>query len=172
MRTMANDNAPSQLTKLLAFDAEDLAVISAAFQDAIVRVKDLAYLPRERRFALVGVRVDWVAAQHGRRERLWAGLHFDCVRKVAHHAIPRDNPDAALNLLAIGYTPGDPPSGEITLTFSGGGAIRLDVECIDAQMRDTGPRWRCRALPGHCLDDVPLSSVEAGAAVPSPAERV
>jgi hypothetical protein len=154
---MAKETQPSPAAvRLLAFDAEDLEVVSATFQDAIVRVADLVFLPRERRFALLAARFDWLAAQRGRLERCWAGLHFDCVRKMSHLDVPRSTPGALLNLLAIDFKPGEAPSGEITLTFSGGAAIKLEVECIEAQMRDTGPRWTARALPGHPIDDAML----------------
>jgi hypothetical protein len=154
---MAKETTPSPApVRLLAFDAEDLAVVSATFQDAIVRVADLAFLPRERRFALLAARFDWLAAQRGVLERCWAGLHFDCVRKITHVAVPRGAPGTLLNLLAIDFRPGEAPSGEITLTFSGGAAIRLEVECVEVQMRDTGPRWTARALPGHPVEDTAL----------------
>ncbi len=152
-----------EAVKLLAFDAEDLAIVSAKFQDAIVRVADMAFLPKQRRFALLAARFDWLAAQRGRLERCWTGLHFDCVRKVSQVAVPRESPEAMLNLLAIDFQPGDAPSGEITLTFSGGAAIRIEVECIEGQMRDIGPRWTTRSLPGHPLDEA------EGAAAPTPA---
>ena len=157
MPAMADQTEPSStgLMKLLAFDAEDLAVVSAAFQDAIVRVADMTFLPREQRFALVAARFDWVAALRDRRERCWAGLHFERVSDVKHIAVPQDDPAAMLNLLAIRFAPGDAPSGEISLTFSGGASIKLTVECIEAQMRDTGPRWQTKSLPGHPIEDIP-----------------
>lgn len=143
-----------ELIKLLAFDAEDLDVVSAKFQDAIVRVRDMIFLPREKRFALVGARFDWVAALQGKRERCWSGLHFERVEHVAHIGVPRDDPKTMLSLLAIGFEPGEEPSGRIVLTFSGGAAIKLDVECVEAQMRDTTCRWRTRSLPGHPLSEI------------------
>jgi hypothetical protein len=138
--------------KLLAFDEEDLSVVSAKFQDAIVRVADMAYLPAERRFALVAARFDWIAAARGQAERCWTGLHFDRVTKVSQIDIPQGKPETLLNLLAIRFLPGDAPSGAIVLTFSGGAAVRLEVECIEAQMRDTGPRWATKSLPGHPIE--------------------
>ena len=36
--------------KLLALDEEDLAVLSAHVQDAVLKVGDLVYLPKEQRF--------------------------------------------------------------------------------------------------------------------------
>jgi hypothetical protein len=143
---------PSDAAKLLAFDEEDLSVVSATFQDAIVRVADMAYLPAERRFALVAARFDWMAAAHGQAERCWTGLHFEYVTKVSQIDVPQGKPDVLLNLLAIRFLPAEPPSGAIVLTFSGGAAVRLEVECIDAQMHDTGPRWTTKALPGHPIE--------------------
>jgi hypothetical protein len=154
MVAAASNTAPD-LLKLLAFDEEDLGVLSAAFQDAIVRVADMAYLPRERRFAFAAARFDWVGAARGRRERCWAGMHFDCVHAVAQIGISQAAPEAILNLLAIRFTAVDPPAGAIVLTFSGNASVRLEVECIDAHMRDLGPRWRTRALPGHAIDESP-----------------
>ena len=48
--------------KLIALDADDLAVISAHLQDAVMKVGDLAFLPREKRFAAVANRFDWMDA--------------------------------------------------------------------------------------------------------------
>ena len=134
--------------KLAALDAEDLAVISAHLQDATVRIGDMAYLPKSRRFVFVAARFDWVRALAGACERCRTGLHFERVFKVARSGFDLE-PDRVLNLLAIMFTPGHAPSGTITLTFSGGAAIRLDVECIEAALSDIGPRWSVEDKPGH-----------------------
>jgi Protein of unknown function (DUF2948) len=54
-----------------------------------------------------------------------------------------------LNLLAITFEAGEAPAGCVTLQFSGGTAIRLDVDCIEAQMKDLGPMWETSSRPGH-----------------------
>ena len=46
--------------KLIALDAEDLSVLSANLQDAVLRIADIAYLPREKRFAAIANRFDWL----------------------------------------------------------------------------------------------------------------
>ena len=142
-----------QLLRLVALDADDLAVLSANLQDAVVRVRDLVFVPKDQRFALLASRFDWVAAEAGRMERLQSGVHFDHVLGVKFTGFDRNNEAGALNLLSVGFEPDDAPGGAILLTFSGGAAIRLDVECIDSQMRDTGPRWETRAKPGHAVID-------------------
>jgi hypothetical protein len=136
----------------MALDAEDLAVLSAHLQDAILRVGDMIYLPKENRFVLVLHRFDWLAAAEGERQRTQAGLHFEHVSGVALHGFRQDRAGDILNLLSIGFQEGDAPSGEIVLTFSGGCAIRLTAECIEARMADLGPRWPARHAPGHRLD--------------------
>lgn len=148
------DSASSDdLLRLVALDADDLAVISANLQDALIPVSEIAYLPREQKFALAGKRFDWVKARAGGCERCATGLHFECVRHVSLSGFAQDQKDLVLNLLAIAFEPGDAPSGQILLTFSGGAAIRLDVECIEAQVRDLGPRWPCRHEPRHKVEE-------------------
>jgi hypothetical protein len=139
--------------KLMALDEDDLAVVSAHLQDALAPTRDMAWLPKEKRFALLVSRFDWAAMERGKRERACTGLHFDRVTGVSSVHFDRDNRDAILNLLAIRFEPGEAPAGHIVLTFSGGVAIRLAVECVEAQMRDMGPRWRAGCCPGHKLED-------------------
>ncbi|MBY0294455.1 MAG: DUF2948 family protein [Methylobacterium sp.] len=138
-----------ELLKLAALDADDLAVVSAHLQDAILRAGDLAYLPRERRFALVARRFDWTAPEGTPPRRRLTGLHFDRVLGVRARGVPRDEPDAVLELLAITFEPGESPSGTATLVFAGGAAIRLDLECIEAGMKDLGPVWEAESRPVH-----------------------
>jgi Protein of unknown function (DUF2948) len=54
-----------------------------------------------------------------------------------------------LSLLAITFETGEAPAGAVTLQFSGGAAIRLNVDCIEAQMKDLGPMWETPSRPGH-----------------------
>jgi hypothetical protein len=138
------------LLRLAALDAEDLAIISAHMQDAVLKVGDLSYLGKARKFALVANRFVW---EHGPRaehfERRQAGLHFDRVNKVMAQNIRRDDAGAVLSLLSIGFEAGETPSGAIVLDFSGGGSIRLEVECIEARLSDLGPAWATEHIPQH-----------------------
>lgn len=138
---------------LLAFEEDDLAVLSANLQDAIVRIADMTFLPQEKRFALICQRFDWVAAEKGRIERCQTGLHFDAVRKASIQGFDQKRRDRVLNLLSITFEPTEAPSGTILLTFSAGGAVRLDVDYIEAQMSDLDLRWKAKRRPGHELGE-------------------
>ena len=80
------------------------------------------------------------------------GLHFERVLGVARSGLAQDDGERVLNLLAIDFAVAEAPAGHVTLTFSGGAAIRLDVECIEAQMRDLGPRFPCDKAPTHLVE--------------------
>jgi hypothetical protein len=150
---MSADGANAGL-KLHALDAEDLSLISAHLQDALARVCDLVYLPDSRRFAIVLSRFDWCAEAEGRFERVRCGLHFEGVTRARSRHIARERPEAVLSLLAISFEPGaEPPEGQVRLIFAGGADILLDVECLESQLTDLGPRWRVASRPAHQLDE-------------------
>lgn len=143
-----------QALKLIAEDKEDLEVIAAYLQDAVGLVGDLSYLPGSRIFAAVFNRFRWEEAQTGKKrrktfERARTGLHFSNVLSVKSRKIRQDNPDGVLNLLSIAFEEGEAPSGTVVLTFSGDGEIRLEVEALEAQLRDMGEVWETPNLPSH-----------------------
>lgn len=142
--------------KLIALDAEDLQVLSAHLQDAVLRVADMAYLPREYRFAAIANRFDWLSAvtekggeKHYERRR--TALRFERVMSAQLHGIDLADKSAVLSLLAIGFDPTgvDSPEGNVTLHFAEGAAIRLQVECIEAELKDLGPVWQAKSIPQH-----------------------
>ncbi len=135
--------------RLAAMDTDDLAILSANLQDTEVTVADMAYLPAQRRFALAGKRFDWIKAASGTCQRCATGLHFDCVLGVARTGFVQDEAGRVLNLLALNFDTTEAPAGTVSLTFSGGAAVRLTVECLEAQMRDLGECWPCDCQPVH-----------------------
>ena len=139
--------------RLVALDADDLAVFSANLQDATIGVADMTFLPQAKRFVLAGCRFDWVRAAAGVTERCATGFHFEHVLNVARLGFDPADGAQVLNLLAIDFEATEPPSGRVRLTFSGGAAVRLNVECLEAQMCDLGPRWTCDQQPLHALDE-------------------
>ncbi|MGH6735065.1 MAG: DUF2948 family protein [Methyloceanibacter sp.] len=137
--------------KLLALDEEDLAVVSSHLQDAVVRVGDLAYLPSQKRFAAVLNRFDWEGVGEGTKDyrRRRTALRFDRVLAAQHKDLRPDFKDRVLSLLAISFEAEDPPSGNITLLFSGDVTIQLKVECLEVELRDLGPAWPTSRKPEH-----------------------
>ena len=140
---------------LAAADAEDLEAISARLQDAVAQVKDLVFLPKSRRFVGLFNRFKWESAGKHGGARVRTGLHIDGVLSAKATHLKRDNPGAVASLLAIRFSPrsGDDPGGTIELTFAGGGALRLEVECIEAELRDLGAAWRTEIMPKHSVCD-------------------
>ena len=134
------------LLRLVALDPDDLAVISAHLQDALLRVGDIVYLPKERRFVVQTRRFDWEASAPQRRLTC---MHFEHVTGVRVRGIDQADKDAVLNLLAISFDERDAPSGTATLIFAEGGAIQVDLECIEMQMKDIGPIWAAESRPSH-----------------------
>lgn len=142
--------------KLIALDPEDLRVLSCHLQDAIIRVADMAYLGREMRFAAIANRFDWEAAgqtEQGEGQRRRTGLRFERVKGARVQGFDLQNKDVVLELLAVTFDAAEEPSGTITLYFAGGAAIQLQVECIEAELRDLGAAWRAQSKPVHTIDE-------------------
>ena len=138
------------MLRLTAADETDLAVISAQMQDALLKRDDLAYDAKRRRFALVANRFAWDAMPEKQRRR--AGLHFDDVEAVQAAHLPATGRDAVLSLLAVTFESagkkGKDPTGSITMNFSAGIAVRLEVACINATLADLGGSWAAH-VPSH-----------------------
>jgi hypothetical protein len=138
------------LLKLMALDFDDLNIISAHFQDAVLRVEDIAYLPREKRLAFVARRFDWQEPE--KQYRRLAAMHFNNVQTCQVLGIDLTASDEILNLLAITFTATEVPAGLVTLIFAEEKAIRLQVDCLEAQMKDLGPVWETSKRPAHNLE--------------------
>jgi hypothetical protein len=152
--TSGGMDAPDCL-KLAAIDEEDLAIVSAYVQDAVLKVGDMVYLPKERRFALAMNRFTWEKAEDGSRrdyERRRAALTFDRVTSVRTNGIDRGRRDEVLELLAVAFDPVDPPAGRIMLIFAGGGVVQVNVEVIEARLADLGAAWATKAKPRHDIE--------------------
>lgn len=134
--------------RLSAFDTADLEIISAHMQDAVIAIGDIRYLIKAQKFALIANRFLW-QNQKPPFERRRTGLSFDRVLKAKSQRIRQGADDAILSLLAVSFVPGEEPSGTVVLTFSGGGQINLEVECIEARLEDLGPAWTTPNLPSH-----------------------
>jgi hypothetical protein len=133
--------------RLRAEDAEDVTVLAACLQDATLRASDMAYQPKQRRFVVVLNRFRW-------EDETRAEAKGRLVRAVPHvrvqsSGIDRNDP-TPLELLSIVAEPrGEAPAALLTMVFAGGAAVRLEVECVDAQMQDLGTPYPVRRVPRH-----------------------
>jgi hypothetical protein len=126
--------------KLIALDADDLAVISAHVQDAHVQTADIIWRQGEKRLVVGLNRLDWEQTPAGATtpRRLVSALRFDRVLSCKSRNIDLEAPETALELLGIEFHPGEAPGGSAVLMFSQGGALRLDVECLECELADLG----------------------------------
>jgi hypothetical protein len=137
--------------KLVALDRDDVEIISTHLQDSVLKVADIRWRPNENRLVLALNRFDWEAALENGREyrRRRSVLRFDRAVNLKCRNLDPKNGEAVLNLLAVEFAETDPPAGVVTLVFSGGAALRLQVECLEAELADLGPVWVTAACPSH-----------------------
>jgi hypothetical protein len=134
--------------RLLAEDADDLEVISAALQDAVTRIGDIRWERGARRLTIAFNRFRWEAAD-GRGERVRAGFQLGGVQEVKARNLRAEAKDAVLELLALTFEVTDAPGGRITFAFADGGDLAADVECVDAALADLSAPWPAPHKPGH-----------------------
>lgn len=137
--------------KLIALDRDDLEVISAHLQDAVTKVGEILWRPAEHRVVIGLNRFDWEAAQEAvpAFQRRRTALRFDRVMSCKCRDLDCSAKEQVLNLLAVEFSESNAPGGIVTLLFSGGGALRLEVECLEAEAVDLGPVWTTVRCPHH-----------------------
>ncbi|HEY7663760.1 MAG TPA: DUF2948 family protein [Xanthobacteraceae bacterium] len=141
--------------KFVALDRDDLEVVSTHLQDALVKVADVMWRPSEKRLVIALDRFDWLSAECEKAElrRCRSALRFERVTCCKCRHVNPAGKDAVLNLLAVEFTETDAPAGVVSLIFSGGAVLRLEVECLEAELADLGPSWPATLRPVHA-DDV------------------
>ena len=149
--------------KFVVLDEEDLEIVSAHLQDAVVKVADVLWRPQESRVVVALNRFDWEGVKPGNPEyrRRRSALRFERVVACKCKGVNPAGKDSVLNLLAVEFAETDAPAGVVTLVFSGGGAVRIDVECLEAELVDLGPTWTTGTCPAHATEEE-----EAGKAGP------
>ena len=143
---------------LLATDAEDLAVISALVQDALLTPAQVRYDRRRRRLALLLNRFCWEPRADTPPDapaRVRSLLAIGDVLRVEAQGIGKDHPDTILSILAIDHSRGHDGTATLTIHLAGDGALRLTVECVDLVLRDVSPPWRASTgrAPSHNVAD-------------------
>ena len=135
------EDGAEQPLRLFAHDAEDLAVISALVQDAVFPSAEMAWHPRQRRFAILLNRFRWedrdAAARAGRKfERVRTVLEINDVVRVRSQGFARSAQDLVLSVLSIQFDAQEDGMGEILLTLAGDGLVALQVECVNISLVD------------------------------------
>jgi hypothetical protein len=132
--------------RLLAQDEDDLSILSAALQNAVIRRGDISWERRGRRLTVRLTRYRWEA--DAECARVLAAVQLGDVTTVRARDFPR-SPDTMLELLAMTYEPETAPGGVFTFMFAGGADLQARVECVDAVLADLTESWPARAAPAH-----------------------
>lgn len=136
-----------------ALDAEDLSVISALVQDAVLPAMEMRWDRAASRFALLLNRFRWEdgPARATSPERVQSILVFEGVRGVASNGIDRADDQTVLSLLSVTFEATEAPSGHVILTLAGDGALRLSVEALEATLKDVTKPYVApsRKTPDH-----------------------
>ena len=131
---------------LKAQTTEDLSVISGSVQDSILQIKSIIFNGKTRSLTLALQRYRYEVAEPS---RISSALRFDDVLSVKSSAIDKSKTDAFLVLLSLEFTETDKPSGLVTLNFSGGGKLIVEVECLEVMLLDQGLPWVAKSIPDH-----------------------
>jgi hypothetical protein len=150
--------------RLMAKDAEDLAVVAACLQDALVPLSEMQFLKDESRVVMLLNRFRWESASEsdllqakGRpvdasfadaaagHQRVNSGLCIDRVTAIRSRNIDRAKPGKFLSILTVGL---DGPN-KLNLLFSGDGAIQLDIDGLSLFLQDFGEAWPTQWRPDH-----------------------
>jgi hypothetical protein len=139
--------------RLKALDSDDVSVIAACLQDALIPLSEMVYLAEERRFLAAFTRFRREClADPARPEGLTqcqAALAFCEVDAVKHHGLDRRFGGVKLELLTVLAEPAPEGGFWITLLFAGDAAIQLQARAIAATLEDFGEPWPAPVTPAH-----------------------
>lgn len=130
------EDAGGRALNLGALEADDLDVISALAQDAVLPVTEIRWQKRARRLGLLVNRLRREDTPRGAVERVQALLVIDNVLGVSSQGIDREDRDLVLSVLSVSFEPGEAPAGAVVLTLAGDGALRAEVEALEVTLKD------------------------------------
>lgn len=147
----------SEGLKLLATEAADIEIISAALEGLITSLGEMKYQRRLSSFEITGSRFMWERRSTGDTvtqpfHRVRSGFHMGDVQSVRSLNMERDRPDDVQELLCINVTAKDDGQAVIVLKFAANRSIELAVECVNASLTDFGAPWKTERVPKHDLE--------------------
>ncbi|MCK0167360.1 DUF2948 family protein [Jannaschia sp. S6380] len=121
--------------RLWATDADDLQVVAALVQDAVLPASEMTWQKGARRFAMLVNRFRW---EHGTRtpERVQTVLTASDVTHVRGQGVVPGDADTVLSLLTLEWEAGADADGCLRLTFAGDGVVEVACDCLDLRLRD------------------------------------
>lgn len=149
------EDAREEPLRLKALTQDDLQVISALTQDGVFPATEMTFRRPQRRFALLLNRFRWEdpasASQAHAPERVQSVLAFEDVMRVQCQGIDRNDRDLILSLLSVSFEPGEDGTGRVLLTLAGDGAVALQVETLEATLKDVTRPYVApsRKVPDH-----------------------
>jgi hypothetical protein len=141
--------------KLLAKELDDLTVISAFLQDAIIPIMSMSYDERLKTFSLL---TDRFCHEHEpviindqlMHHRVHAAFQVHNVNGIKHRNFPKkDDPHhhQMLNLLAI-----QGEEKKIHVIFSGGAEMIMNVDDLECYLKDLNDPYPTPHKPEHVFD--------------------
>ena len=138
--------------KLLAKTKEDIRVVSAYLQDAIVNVSDLANLKKNKIFLMQLNRFMWEDVEKGvfrKNKRIRTILKFENVIKVHAKNINQSKGDKFLDFLTIETNQMIDNNYEMKIVFAGDSILKIIAEVIEVTLDDQGKAWDTKNIPKH-----------------------
>ena len=138
--------------KLIAKTEEDLRVVSAHLQDAIVNVSDVANLKKNKIFLMQLNRFMWEDVEKGvfrKNKRIRTILKFENVIKVHSKNINQLKGNKFLDFLTIETNQMIDNNYEMKIVFAGDSIIKIIAEVIEVTLDDQGEAWDTKNIPKH-----------------------
>tara|TARA_B100002051_G_C16553312_1_gene543711 strand:- start:263 stop:706 length:444 start_codon:yes stop_codon:yes gene_type:complete len=138
--------------KLIARTEEDLRVLSAHLQDAIINVSEIANLEKNKIFLLQLNRFMWEDVEKGvfrKNKRIRSIIKFENVIKVYAKNINLSKEDKFLDFLTIETRKMLDNNYEMRIVCSGDSVIKVEAEVIEVTLDDQGESWDTKNVPKH-----------------------
>jgi hypothetical protein len=141
MQDAAFEDSYDKPLLLKAYDAEDLEVLSALCQDAVVPMGEISFDAERRCFAMLLNRFRWEdqprAEARGRAvERVQSILMIEDVLQAQSSNLDATDKDLIISILSLSFEAGTDGAGRLDVVLAGDGAVALSVEALNVTLKD------------------------------------